>query len=72
MGLCDCNYVILRTTRARCALNKEILDLLIEESVSGEHSGRLTYKFTKKFTASVLKGESTAKVSFNFFGHIHM
>ena len=33
--LCDCNCVILRTNRARCALNMEILDLLIEESVSG-------------------------------------
>ena len=40
MGLCDHNYVILRTNRARSALNKEILDLLNEESVSGAHSGR--------------------------------
>ena len=37
MELCD---VILRTNRVRCALNIEILDLLIEESVSGAHSGR--------------------------------
>ena len=37
MELCD---VILRTNRVRCALNKEILDLLNEESVSGACSGR--------------------------------
>ena len=36
MDLCDHNYVILRTTRARCAIYKEILDLLNEESVAGE------------------------------------
>ena len=36
MELSDCNYVILRTNRARCALNKKILNLLNEESVSGE------------------------------------
>ena len=40
MGLCDHNYVILRTNRARSALNMEILDLLNEESVSGARSGR--------------------------------
>ena len=34
----DC--VILRTNRAKCALNKEILDLLNEESISGACSGR--------------------------------
>ena len=31
------DYVILRTSRARCALNKEILNV---ESVSGARSGR--------------------------------
>ena len=30
----------IRTNRARCALYKKILDLLIIESVSGESSGR--------------------------------
>ena len=34
------NYVILRTNSARCALNKEILDLLYEESASGANSCR--------------------------------
>ena len=29
---CATNYVILRTNRAKCALNKEILDLLNEEA----------------------------------------
>ena len=37
MEVCD---VILRTNRVRCALNKEILDLLNEESVSGARSSR--------------------------------
>ena len=32
--------IILQAKRARCALNKEILDLLNEERVSGAHSGR--------------------------------
>ena len=40
MGLCDRNYVILQTNRARCALNKEILDLLNEKSISGARSSR--------------------------------
>ena len=37
---CSASYVILWTYRARCALNKEILDLLNEESVSGACSCR--------------------------------
>ena len=50
MGLCDHYYVILQTSRARCALNKEILDLLNEESVSGESNGRARFnKFTIYF-----------------------
>ena len=36
----NCNCVILRINRARCTLNKEILDLLNEESVSGACSGK--------------------------------
>ena len=38
--VCAGNCVIHRTNRARCALCKKILDLLTEESVSGESSGR--------------------------------
>ena len=40
MSLCDRNCVILRTNRAMCALYREILDLLDEESVSEVRSGR--------------------------------
>ena len=40
MDFRDCNYVILGTNRARCSLNKKILNLLNEDSVSGENSGR--------------------------------
>ena len=32
----------IRTSRARCALYKKILDLLDEVSVSGESSGRVS------------------------------
>ena len=39
MGLCDHNCIILRTNKARCTLNKEIIDLLNEESVSGARIG---------------------------------
>ena len=31
----------IRTNRARCVLNRKILDLLDEESVSGESIGRV-------------------------------
>ena len=40
MGWCDRYTVTLQTNRARCALNKKILDLLDEESISGVRSGR--------------------------------
>ena len=36
MELSDCSYVILRKNRERCTLNKKVLNLLNEESVSGE------------------------------------
>ena len=44
MWFCDHNYVIIRKNRARCILNKEILDLLKEESVSGVRSSRASLK----------------------------
>ena len=48
MELCDCNCVILRTNRTRCALNKEILDLLNEE-VFLEHAViELAHNFDEK------------------------
>ena len=40
MGQCDRNHIIRWTNRARCTLNKEILNLLNEVSVSGIRSGR--------------------------------
>ena len=56
MGFCDRNYVILQTNRAKCTLNKKILDLLNEERISGACSGgELVYKFDEKSTAR--KGE---------------
>ena len=61
--------VILRTNRARCALNK-ILDLLNEESISVVE---LVYKFDENLTANVWKGELIAKVRFKFIlVHIHL
>ena len=37
------------TNRVRCALNKEILDLLNDESISGESSGRASHKFNESY-----------------------
>ena len=54
----------IRTKRARCALYKIILDLLNEESISGE---KLVYQFDEKSYRECLKGESIAKVQFKFF-----
>ena len=54
MGLCNRNSVILRTNRARCALYKEILDLLNKNKEFLESTViRLVYKFDEKSTASV-------------------
>ena len=40
LGVCNRKCVIFQTKRVRCALNKEVLDLLNEESISGVRSGR--------------------------------
>ena len=53
--------IIISTNRARCALNKKILNLLNEESISKESSA------SEKSYHECLKGESIAKVQFNFF-----
>ena len=47
-GLCYRNCVILQTNRARCILNKEILDLVNVESVSGARSGGVSLNFTRR------------------------
>ena len=41
---CVCAGIVssIRTNRARCAFSKKFLDLLDEESVSGESSGRVS------------------------------
>ena len=69
MRLRDRNCVILR---ARCALNKEIINLLNEESLE-RAVVEPVYNFDDKSTASVQKGESTTTVPFKLFlGHIHI
>ena len=40
---------------SRCALYKKLLDLLDEESVSGERRVELVYKFDEKFYRECLK-----------------
>ena len=40
IGFCDHNCIIPWTNRVSCAINKEILDLLNEESISEVRSGR--------------------------------
>ena len=78
MRFCDRNCVILWTKRAKCTLNKKILDLLNErkildslneESVSGVVE--LVYNLDEKSTVSVRKGKATAKEPFKLFGGLH-
>ena len=45
----------IRTNVTRYALNRKIIDLLDEESVSGESSGRVIYKFDEKSYSECLK-----------------
>ena len=59
MGLCDRNCVILRKNRSRYTLNKEMLDLFNEESVSGVQSWSY---------CECLKSDLTAKVPLHFLG----
>ena len=64
--------IFLIGNRARCTLNKEILDLHSMRKAFPECSVvELVYKFDEKSTASVRKGKTTSKVPFKlFFGHI--
>ena len=59
MELCDRNCVFLRTNRARCALNMEILDLLNEESVSRAHSVRASLKIRQEVLLQMFEKVST-------------
>ena len=45
----------IRINRAKSALYKKILDLLDEESASGENSGEQVYKFYEKSFHECLK-----------------
>ena len=53
MRLCDRNCVILRTNRARCALNNEVLDLLNEDAFFEHAVVELVYKFDGQSITSV-------------------
>ena len=55
MELCDCNYVILHRNRARCALNKKILNLLNDENFLEKAAVELVYKFYEKSYREYLK-----------------
>ena len=70
--VCDHNCVILRTNRARRALNKEIVDLRNEESISGVRRGRASLQLRREVYRECLKSKSTAKVSFKLFGVIYI
>ena len=56
----------IRTNRARCALYKKILDLLDEESVSGESSGRSLY-IRREVLPQMFEKVSRSQVRFKFF-----
>ena len=59
----------IRTNRAKCALYKKILDLLDEESVSGESNVReLVYKFEGEVLL-LEKVSRSLKYDSNFFVH---
>ena len=47
--------VIVSSIRTNVALNRKIIDLLDEESISGESSGRVIYKFDEKSYSECLK-----------------
>ena len=51
MGLSDHNCIILRTNKIRCALNKEIHNLLNEEVLLEYAVVELVYKFDDKSTS---------------------
>ena len=70
MGLCKCNYVILQTNRARCALNEEILDLLTSKAFLERAVIELVYKFDEKSTTSVEKVRQPLQYHLNIFGGI--
>ena len=55
MELRDHNCVILRTNRARCALNKEILIVVNEEVFLEKAVVDLVYKFYEKSYRECLK-----------------
>ena len=76
MELSNRKYVIVQTNRARCALNKKSLTYS-NRARCALNKKSLTYSMKKAFlesngrsrgspTANVLKGESIAKVRFNF------
>ena len=71
MELCD---VILRTNRVRRALNKEILDLFNEESVSGARSGRASLYIRREVLQRMFEKVSRSlKYDSNiFFVHKHI
>ena len=70
MELCD---IILRTNRVRCALNREILDLLNEESVSGARSGRASLevllRMFEKVSRSLKYDSNIFSIHKHTYGH---
>ena len=72
IGLCDRNCVIVQPKRARCTLNKEILDLLNKESVSGSAMVELVYKLDENHKC-FKKIRRSLRYDSNFFHkHTHI
>ena len=57
----------IRTNRARCAIYKKILIYSTRKAFLEKAVVELVYKFDEKSYRECLKGESIAKVRFNFF-----
>ena len=69
--VCVGNCVPIRTNRARCALNKKILDLLDEESISGESSGRVSLYIRREVLPRMFEKVSRSLKYDSNFGGVH-
>ena len=66
------NCVILRTNRARYALNKKILIILNEESISGGSGGRASLYIQREVLPQMFeKASRSLKYDSNFFVYKH-
>ena len=61
-----------QTNRARCALYKKVLDLLNEESISGESSGRASLLIRREVLLQKFEQVSLSLSTIHFLVHKHI